>query len=211
MPDFSPPTSCLPSLRAVLLPAPLTAQKRPRYYEGSDSRRPHPERRVSLRLFRLVFPPFRPQPRDPSGGRFISRLSVIGRSRLRRYPAGSPRAHADQVRTPTDWRFASSCSPPRFAATQLPSATKLRHTLTGTCTLLTKRPHGRTGGPAQGRALMLKVAKTSETATDFVSPDSRATRGRGSARRGSMCVGLIIRRYSISPEGALPLPLVGRG
>src|SRR5712664_5021734 len=31
-----------------------------------------------------------------------------------------------QVRAPTDWQFASSCSPRRFSATQLLSATKSR-------------------------------------------------------------------------------------
>src|SRR6202040_1308303 len=77
---------------------------RHRYYEGSDSRRPHPSD-GSLRLLRFAFPranagtspgpPFRPQPRDPSDGRFISRLSAIGHSRLRPYPAGSPRVHAE--------------------------------------------------------------------------------------------------------------------
>ena len=56
-----------------------------------------------------------------------------------------------RVRAPTDWQFASSCSPPRLSATQLLSATKLRLTLTGTLTLLTKRPHGRTGWPGQAR------------------------------------------------------------
>src|SRR5207249_3562451 len=40
-------------------------------------------------------PPFRPHPRDPSDGRFVSRLSAIGHSRLRLYPAGSPRVHAE--------------------------------------------------------------------------------------------------------------------
>src|SRR6266568_914417 len=39
--------------------------------------------------------PFRPQPRDPSDSRFLSRLSAIGHSRLRHYPAGSPRVHAE--------------------------------------------------------------------------------------------------------------------
>src|SRR5229473_3186186 len=53
--NFSHPTSCLPSLEAVLLAAPLTAQKRHRYYEGSDSRRPHPSD-GSLRLLRFAFP-----------------------------------------------------------------------------------------------------------------------------------------------------------
>jgi hypothetical protein len=56
-----------------------------------------------------------------------------------------------QVRAPTDWQFASSCSPRRLSVTQLLSATKSRLTLTGTFTLLTKRPHGRTGLPGQAR------------------------------------------------------------
>src|SRR5882762_6996884 len=37
----------------------------------------------------------RPQPRDPSDGRFTSRLSAIGYSGLRRHPASSPRVHAE--------------------------------------------------------------------------------------------------------------------
>ena len=49
----------------------------------------------SLRLLRLAFPPFRSQPRDPSGGRFVSRLSAFGYSRLRHRLAGSPRVHAE--------------------------------------------------------------------------------------------------------------------
>ena len=73
-----------------------------RYYEGSDSRRPHPGD-GSLRLLRLAFPrrvcspgpPFRPQPRNPSDGRFVSRLSAIGHSRLRLHPASSPRVYAE--------------------------------------------------------------------------------------------------------------------
>src|ERR1700685_1195765 len=49
----------------------------------------------SLRLLRFAFPPFSSQPRDPSDGRFTSRLSAIGCSRLRHHPAGSPRVHAE--------------------------------------------------------------------------------------------------------------------
>jgi hypothetical protein len=49
----------------------------------------------SLRLLRFAFPPFRSQPRVPSGGRFLSRLSALGHSRLRHHPAGSPRLHAE--------------------------------------------------------------------------------------------------------------------
>jgi hypothetical protein len=101
--DFSHPTSCLPSLGPVLLPAPPAAHERHRYYEGSDSRRLLPGD-GSPRLLRFAFPgecrafvrtPFRPQPRNPSDGRFVSRLSAIGSSRLRLYPAGSPRVYAE--------------------------------------------------------------------------------------------------------------------
>src|ERR1700680_175734 len=46
MPNLAHPASCLPSLKAVLLPAPL-AVKRLRYYEGSDSSCSYPERQVS--------------------------------------------------------------------------------------------------------------------------------------------------------------------
>lgn len=49
-----------------------------------------------------------------------------------------------QVRYPTDRQFASGYSPPRLATTQLPSATELWPTPTGTCTLQMARPHGRT-------------------------------------------------------------------
>src|SRR5215212_4689643 len=40
-----------------------------------------------------------------------------------------------QVRYPTDRQFASGYSPPRLTTTQLPSATELWPTQTGTCTL----------------------------------------------------------------------------
>jgi hypothetical protein len=86
-----------------LLAAPLTAQKRHRYYEGSDSRRPHPSD-GSHRLLRFAFPqanavhhPGRHS--DPNHAIrpmvAFSRLSAIGHSRLRPYPAGSPRVHAE--------------------------------------------------------------------------------------------------------------------
>ena len=49
----------------------------------------------SLRLLRLAVPTFRPQPRDPSAGRFVSRLSAVSCSRLRQTRAGSPRNPAE--------------------------------------------------------------------------------------------------------------------
>src|SRR5215510_793493 len=56
----------------------------------------------------------------------------------------------NRVRYPTDQQFASGCSPPRLAATQLPSATELWHTPTRTFTVLMWRPHGRTHSRAGG-------------------------------------------------------------
>jgi hypothetical protein len=50
----------------------------------------------------------------------------------------------NRIRYPTDCLFASSCSPPQFAMTQLLSATALWLTPTGTSTLLISCPRGRT-------------------------------------------------------------------
>src|SRR5262245_11217833 len=50
----------------------------------------------------------------------------------------------NRVRPPTDQQFASSCSPPRLTATQLPSATELWLPPTRNFTVLMWRPHGRT-------------------------------------------------------------------
>ena len=47
-----------------------------------------------------------------------------------------------QVRYPTDCQFASRCSPPRLAATQLRSASELRPAPARTSTVPTKRPRG---------------------------------------------------------------------
>ncbi len=54
----------------------------------------------------------------------------------------------NRVRLPADRQFASGCSPPRLAATQLPSATGPWLTLTRTLTVLCARLHERTGSRA---------------------------------------------------------------
>jgi hypothetical protein len=64
----------------------------------------------------------------------------------------------NRVCYPTDRHFASGCSPPRLAATQLPSATELWHTPAWTFTMLMWRLHGRTmpvftGMTAKGKSL----------------------------------------------------------
>src|SRR5580704_9859379 len=62
------------------------------------------------------------------------------------FPQQARRGYAPKrVRHPTDWQFTSGCSPPHLTATQLPSITELRPAPAGTRTLLTRRPHGRTG------------------------------------------------------------------
>ena len=50
----------------------------------------------------------------------------------------------NRVRYPTDWSFASGCSPPHLTVTQLPSATELDVTLNRTCTDLICNTHRRT-------------------------------------------------------------------
>ena len=144
IPVLARPASCLPSLGAVLLPALSTATGgigimkalTPAALTLIDR---------SLRLLRLAVPTFHPQPRGLSVGRFVSRLSA--ERLLPGFATNEQARHSvppKQVRHPTDCRFTSGCSPPRLAATQLPSITELRPTPARTSTVQTKRPHGRT-------------------------------------------------------------------
>jgi hypothetical protein len=71
---------------------------------------------------------------------------------LRLTLAGSPHHLAESSSSPTDRQFASGCSPPRLAATQLPSATELWLTPARTFTTLISRPHGRTSAGASPAA-----------------------------------------------------------
>ena len=110
---------------AVLLAAPLTAQKRHRCYEGSDSR-PLTPYGGSLRLLCLVFRTSNPQPRYGPECRFRSRLNALGGSCDPGFAMNEQARRTTppkQVRHPAGCSFASSCSPPRIAATQSPSAT----------------------------------------------------------------------------------------
>jgi len=148
------PTS-LPSRRFCC--PPLSRRVPQRYYEGSDSPRSHPND-GSLRLLRLAFPSFRPQPRKPSDGRFSTVVSAP--AVVPGFALTQPARHGfapNRVRAPSDRQFASGCSPPRRTATQLPSATKLRHALAGTPTPQTRRPRGRPGYTEQVRARRLNI------------------------------------------------------
>jgi hypothetical protein len=145
-PDISHPTSYLPSHRSGFAARPsLRSLKRRRCYEGSDSRRSHVARRVSpltpLCLPTIQLPTTRsvrwslyksPQRHQlfqasPSSSGLATGSRRIGFVILQ--TGGSPPAAPH----PTSRR--RSCL----------RLTQLRHTMTGTYTPPTKRPHRRTG------------------------------------------------------------------
>ena len=114
-----------------------------RYHEGSDPCAAHLQH-SSPRLPRHTFLSFHLQPRELPGHRLPPRQRdqrVSGFAMESQARRSSP---PNRVRYPTDQQFASGCSPPRLAATQLPSATELWHTPTRTFTVLIWRPCGRT-------------------------------------------------------------------
>ena len=69
----------------------------------------------------------------------------------------------NRVRFTAHRQFASGCSPPRFAATQLPSTTGPWLTPTWTLTMLCTRLHGRTRSPPCGRWFSGRVPRPSPT------------------------------------------------
>ena len=99
----------------------------------------------SPRLSHTHFPTFRLQPRDAPRHRFTRQYQRAGRvsdfamnEQARRY------IPPNQVRYPADRQFASSCSPPRLATTQLLSASGSWLAPARTSTVLCVRLHGRT-------------------------------------------------------------------
>src|SRR6185369_11552867 len=112
--------------------------------EGSDPCQPHPDRQVSS-----LTPPCLPG--IPTSTTRSVHQSLCQSSQRQRLLPGFAKdeqarhgATPNQVRQPTDCRFASGCSPPRLAATQLPSTKEARHPPARTSTVPTKRPRGRT-------------------------------------------------------------------
>ena len=94
-----------------------------RYYEDSDSCSAHPPGR-SPHLLRHTFLSFRLQPRRLPGHRLPPRQRV---QRVSDFALNEQARHSsppNRVRHPTDRQFASGCSPPRLATTQLPSASE---------------------------------------------------------------------------------------
>ena len=157
--SLSHPASCLPSLVTVLLPVPLTVRLGIGTMKALTPARLTRAAR-SPRLHCLAFPTFRPQPREPSAGRFIRRCSASGW-----FQASPPHEQArhrpplNRVRQPPPPQgqalrtVASSPVAPHPALllawpTQLPSTTELRHPPARTCTVPTWQLHGRTHGRA---------------------------------------------------------------
>ena len=140
----SPPSTFLPPVprRSFALCASRGSSPL-RYHEGSDSYTAHLRRR-SPRLPRHTFLSFRLQPRGLPGHRFPPRQRVQRFSDFAMNEQARRSSPPNRVRHPTDRQFASGCSPPRFTATQLPSATELWHTPAWTFTMLLWRHHGRT-------------------------------------------------------------------
>jgi len=118
---LAPPTPCLPSLGPVLLAAPLAA------LGGSGTMKAlTPAGRTPARQASPLTPPCRPDIPTPTTRAARWPLSPSPQ-RHRLLPGFAPDEQArrsftpNQVRHPTDCRFTSGCSPPRLAATQLPS------------------------------------------------------------------------------------------
>jgi hypothetical protein len=114
-----------------------------RYYGDSDSCSAHLRRR-SPHLSRHIFLSFRLQPRGLPGHRLPPRQRDQRFSDFAMYEQARRSSPPNRVRYPTDRQFALGCSPPCFAATQLPSATELWLSPAWTFTMLLWRLHGRT-------------------------------------------------------------------
>jgi len=83
-----------------------------------------------------------------------------------------------RVRHPTDWSFASCCSPPRLTATQLQAATGCSEHLERTCTSLIKYARRRTGPDVH-----VGAPKAQEV---LIADAQKSLRGRG-GKRTSCC------------------------
>ena len=128
-----------------------------RYYEGSDSCRPSPRvaglpaclttssRRCASN--HVVHPGIALHAIASVPGEY--RCFAMNEQARRHTPP-------NRVRYPADRQFASSCSPPRLAATQLPSATGPWLTLTQTFTVQMWRLHGRTHSRVGGNPVALR-------------------------------------------------------
>ena len=123
---------------------------RVQYYRDSDSCQRSPRRQVSplASCHRPIVPSsttwYATAPLYPPRQRAVLLPGFATLVQARRHTPPK------QVRHPTDRQFASGHSPPRLTTTQLPSATELWPTPTGTFTLQMARHHGRTLNRSRG-------------------------------------------------------------
>jgi len=140
-------------------------------------------------------------PGIPSPTTILARLSLYSRLAQRnRCVSGfaitqQARRHVppNRVRPPTDCHFASGCSPPRLATTQLPSATGLRLTPVRTFTVQCVRLHGRTGSgfsrtcKPEGLPTEASAESALDTLGSSANEESRKGRGQGATRQPTCC------------------------
>ena len=138
-----------------------------RYYDGSDSCGPSP-RATGL-------PAYLATPSQHSAPSHVACPGIALHATNQRTGRVSDFALEEQarrhtppnrVRHPADCQFASSCSPPRLAATQLPSATGSWLTLARTLTVLVSRLHGRTHSRLDRESVTLRHSRLDRESMD---------------------------------------------
>ena len=110
--------------------------------------------------------------------------------RLRISPASSPSLPAESSSSPADRQFASGCSPPRLAATQLPSATGTWLTPTRTYTVLFARLHARTRSAdslREGRLMLMRRYRPVELGYRRRFGSQRSRAAYGASNSGLIC------------------------
>ena len=143
----------------------------------------------SLRLLCLVFRTSNPQPRDGPERRFRSRLNALDGSCDPGFAMNEQARRTmppKRVRYPAGCSFASSCSPPRIAATQLPSAT---------CATTSHRTDFHPPDKATSQTHSSSLTRGSRTPRDSADePGSACTQGFSTGSRASWPTGSPLSR-----------------
>src|SRR5690606_28601114 len=155
--------------------------------------------RGSPRSRHLTFLTFRPQTRG------AAHISLYPPSQRMQCVPGfvlSPQTRhstpPNQVRHPTDRQFVSGCSPPRLAATQLPSTTGPWLTPTRTCTVLCARLQGRTRSSLCER--MTAAPNRHGYITHPCSPGDRAPTHSSPSPEAPPCRSSLCERMTAAPN-----------
>ena len=116
----------------------------------------------------------------------------------------------NRVRHPADCQFASGCSPPRFAATQFPSAMGLWLTPARTSTMPITRLHGRTIPAFAGMTGVSKLIVPDQLASEFIQ-DSRMAYDNEPIHRnwGTPCQVFGMPAFVVRPSNLPKHPSIG--